>query len=420
MLKIKSDTNGCGWDEVSRRLAELGYHRSAKKCKEKFKNVYKYHKRTKESERHNNKNYRYFKELELFDILYSPPTETTPIGISKTETAMDTPMITNPLMVVHDISTPCSISKPSSEIMTSTSASTTSSSEGNGNRKKGKFVDCFERIIKEVLESQEKMQKMFIDALEKQENDRIAREEAWKAQELARLEREQEMWEQERSASAARDATIVALLQKISDQGTHFQLPEILLTPNSNTQIFNPSPSQKIVVKRENKNAKNLTQASPSRWPKPEIEALIRIRTELDMKYQDTGLKGPLWEEVSLSMKKIGYYRNAKRCKEKWENINKYFRRVRESNKRRSEDSSTCTYFNLLESIYEKKHKKFDDSGDNVKPEDILMQMQQQQQRIEFAVREDGESENVGQNQEDNGNDYQFIADNIYSMTNMQ
>ena len=35
------------WDQVSRKLAELGYHRSAKKCKEKFENIYKYHRRTR-------------------------------------------------------------------------------------------------------------------------------------------------------------------------------------------------------------------------------------------------------------------------------------------------------------------------------------------------------------------------------------
>ncbi|KAM1036072.1 hypothetical protein FF1_039144 [Malus domestica] len=36
------------WKEVPKKLAALGYHRSAKKCKEKFENVYKYHRRTKE------------------------------------------------------------------------------------------------------------------------------------------------------------------------------------------------------------------------------------------------------------------------------------------------------------------------------------------------------------------------------------
>ncbi|XP_038708577.1 uncharacterized protein LOC120003632 [Tripterygium wilfordii] len=31
------------------------------------------------------------------------------------------------------------------------------------------------------------------------------------------------------------------------------------------------------------------------------------------------GPKGPLWEEISVGMTRLGYKRNSKRCKEKWE-----------------------------------------------------------------------------------------------------
>jgi hypothetical protein len=49
-----------------RKLAVLGYKRSAKKCKEKFENVHKYYKRTKEGRagRQDGKSYRFFTELE--------------------------------------------------------------------------------------------------------------------------------------------------------------------------------------------------------------------------------------------------------------------------------------------------------------------------------------------------------------------
>lgn len=96
---------------------------------------------------------------------------------------------------------------------------------------------------------------------------------------------------------------------------------------------------------------------SSSRWPKAEVQALIRLRTNLDMKYQESGPKGPLWEEISAGMNKIGYNRSAKRCKEKWENINKYFKKVKESNKKRPEDSKTCPYFQQLEVLYKEKAK---------------------------------------------------------------
>jgi hypothetical protein len=51
---------------VGRKLAEEGYNRSGKKCKEKFENVHKYYKRTKESRagRNDGKTYRFFTQLE--------------------------------------------------------------------------------------------------------------------------------------------------------------------------------------------------------------------------------------------------------------------------------------------------------------------------------------------------------------------
>lgn len=96
--------------------------------------------------------------------------------------------------------------------------------------------------------------------------------------------------------------------------------------------------------------------ASSSRWPKTEVHALIQLRMDMDNRYQENGPKGPLWEEISSGMRRLGYNRNPKRCKEKWENINKYFKKVKESNKRRPEDSKTCPYFHQLEAIYRKKH----------------------------------------------------------------
>src|SRR6185437_15113060 len=96
--------------------------------------------------------------------------------------------------------------------------------------------------------------------------------------------------------------------------------------------------------------------ASSSRWPKTEVHALIQLRMDLDMRYQETGPKGPLWEEISSGMRRLGYNRSSKRCKEKWENINKYYKKVKESNKKRPEDSKTCPYFHQLEAIYSRKH----------------------------------------------------------------
>lgn len=96
-------------------------------------------------------------------------------------------------------------------------------------------------------------------------------------------------------------------------------------------------------------------ESSSSRWPKTEVLALINLRSGLDSRYQEAGPKGPLWEEISAGMQQMGYKRSAKRCKEKWENINKYFKKVKESNKKRPEDAKTCPYFHQLDALYRKK-----------------------------------------------------------------
>ncbi|MBA0834109.1 hypothetical protein Goarm_006490 [Gossypium armourianum] len=386
------------WEDVSRKLAELGYNRSAKKCKEKFENVYKYHRRTKEgrSGKSNGKNYRFFEQLEALD--HHP--SLVPPASGDINTSVE------PLNVIHD-AIPFSVRNPASNFNeTSTSTTSSSSKESDGTRKKKrKLTDFFERLMREMMEKQENLQKKFIEAIEKSEQDRMAREEAWKVQELARLKRERELLVQERSIAAAKDAAVLAFLQKFSDQTTSVQLPDISF------------PVEKVVDWQENSNgSESYMHLSTSRWPKDEVEALIRLRTNLDMQYQDAGPKGPLWEEISTAMKKLGYDRSAKRCKEKWENMNKYFKRVKESNKKRPEDSKTCPYFHQLDALYKEKTKRIDGSGYELKPEELLMHMMgaQEEQLHQESAAEDVESENVNQNREENrnaeGDAYQIVA----------
>lgn len=284
--------------------------------------------------------------------------------------------------------------------------------------------------MKKVIEKQENLQRKFLDAIEKCEQDRMAREEAWKMQELDRIKRERELLMQERSIAAAKDAAVLSFLQKFSEQTSSVQLSENQTIPVQLTEN-QISPVEIVVKAQENNSPQNFVHMSSSRWPKEEIEALIRLRTNLDMQYQENGPKGPLWEEVSAAMKKLGYNRNAKRCKEKWENMNKYFKRVRENNKRRADDSKTCPYFHQLDALYKVKTRKVDNSvncGQEMKPEELLMHMmgsQEERQQQESATTEDGESENVDQNQEgDRENDdedgYRIVANDPSAVAIME
>ncbi|CAJ2629868.1 unnamed protein product [Trifolium pratense] len=538
LLRIRSDMDttfrdasvkGPLWDEVSRKLAELGYHRSAKKCKEKFENVYKYHKRTKDGRggKSDGKTYRFFDQLEALDHFHNPPsnhpqpqnqpqisaptiappqvvTTTATISIPIAEpatipmslrpvvnTTLSIPNASVPLipMPQNNIVTTQSImnmnqtipSNPSTNFQPSTinpatiaslpsfpnistdlfsnsmassySTSSDDTMEEGSRKRKRKWTNFFERLMKEVIEKQEDLHKRFLEAIEKREQDRMAREEAWREQEMQRINREREILAQERSVSAAKDAAIMSFLQKIAEQQNLGQALNIINiaqpppppqqqpqkqrsaaaaattplppapTPISVVQQVqaHPPPSSKPapptapqqqqqsvtnmeIVKVDN-NGENFMGVSPSRWPKVEVQALINLRTSMDNKYQENVPKGPLWEEISSAMKNLGYNRNAKRCKEKWENINKYFKKVKESNKKRPEDSKTCPYFHQLDALYKEKGKGDNSGGSGgssqvVKPDNmtapLMVRPEQQwppQQEEDRMNRDRGEEE---------------------------
>ncbi|XP_010539733.1 PREDICTED: trihelix transcription factor GT-2 [Tarenaya hassleriana] len=434
LLKIRSDMDtafrdasvkGPLWDEVSRKMSELGYSRSSKKCKEKFENVFKYHKRTKEGRtgKSEGKTYRFFDQLEALENQSSsmvhhhqpqtqtqmPPrhhqhnnnnnsivfsatltqpaaanAENPPPGVALTTVTSAMPL-PNTAVAFTQPPVPTSLNPTfhggsgdflSDSTYSSSSTSTSSDVEiGGGTRKKRKrkWKDFFERLMKQVVEKQEELQRRFLEAVEKRERERMVREEAWRMQEMARINREREILAQERSMAAAKDAAVMKFLQKLSENtnvSQSIQLPPQPQPqqppPQTQTQTPQPQPqpqtqlavtARAIDMTKTDNGDQNFTPASSSRWPKVEIEALIKLRTNLDSKYQENGPKGPLWEEISAGMRRLGFNRSSKRCKEKWENINKYFKKVKESNKKRPEDSKTCPYFHQLDALYRERNK---------------------------------------------------------------
>ncbi|CAN1235001.1 Trihelix transcription factor GT-2 [Linum perenne] len=478
------------WEEVSRKLGELGYKRSAKKCKEKFENVYKYHKRTKDGRtaKHDGKSYRFFQELEAFDgghqqppprpplpalpwattttaanshqimstippsvatsfnFSITPPhhsqTNLSPTAVTPAEPISSSqPLNPSPQSVFHPSYRHHTVSATAHLFSSSTSSSTASDEEmeqkGTTKSRKRKLREFLHRLTKDVIRKQEELQKKFLETVEKLDRERLDRESAWRNQEMNRINREHEILIQERSTAAAKDAAVLALIQKVSGNGgaaagagsliaplPQLSFPRIEINAEAPTTAVTsstvtvsvaggahvvPSPPQLSIPTRIQINGeahpppptaamaisggggagvvasppqlslqfsprpakvpKTATMAADSaaaaaaassRWPKTEVHALIGLRTRLDEKYQENGPKGPLWEEISSEMKKLGYNRSSKRCKEKWENINKYFKKVKESSRKRTEDSKTCPYFHQLDALYREKSKVID------------------------------------------------------------
>lgn len=430
LLKIRSEMDalfrdaslkGPLWEEISRKLADLGYQRSGKKCKEKFENVQKYYKRTKDGRagRQDGKSYRFFSQLEALHNHHSNNNNNNNLhnsgsignntnnarnnhshALSSGAGAPVRPQPPPPIVLTNNNTAGASAS--AGELNRNSGAATNSvvlkqtadysagnlsfSSESSEDeeydeqmdsrkRKRGsstteKMMLFFEQLIKQVMERQENMQQKFLETIEKREQDRMIREEAWKRQEMARLNREHEIMAQERALATSRDTAFIAFFQKIT--GQTFQVPVMAPVAQSTTTINNTVPlpthethpvrdavathHQRDTTQDVNVDQTELTfDPNSSRWPKPEVHALIKLRTGMEPRYQDAGPKGPLWEEISAGMARLGYSRSAKRCKEKWENINKYYKKVKESNKKRPEDAKTCPYFHQLEQLYKKK-----------------------------------------------------------------
>ena len=210
----------------------------------------------------------------------------------------------------------------------------------------------FERLVQRLMEHQEGLHRQFLDAMERRERDRAARDEAWRRQEAEKFAREAAARAKDRASAAAREQAIVAYLEKLSGEA-------VVLPPPDDAASHDAAAAG--VVGRElvpydggaDASTKPVVMSPSSRWPKHEVEALIRVRSGLDGRFQEPGLKGPLWEEVSTRMAAAGYGgRSAKRCKEKWENINKYFRKAKESGKKRPAHAKTCPYFDELDRLY--------------------------------------------------------------------
>ncbi|KAL3355039.1 hypothetical protein AABB24_019228 [Solanum stoloniferum] len=216
-----------------------------------------------------------------------------------------------------------------SRILEAEFSSSSDDSEEHLNTKSLKL--SVEDMVKKLMDKQEQMHKQLIEMLEKKEEERIIREEAWKQQEVERAKRDVEL----RAEETSRNLALIAFLENLL--GEDFQIPkssEVTSVVKDEGEVHGSDPCNR-------------------RWPKSEVQALVSVRTCLDHKFLK-GAKGSVWEEVADGLGKMGYIRTAKKCKEKWENINKYYKRTIDSGKTRPKNYRSCPYFHELDSLYKK------------------------------------------------------------------
>ncbi|XP_008813676.2 trihelix transcription factor PTL-like [Phoenix dactylifera] len=347
------------WDEVSRIMAEEnGYQRSGRKCREKLENLYKYYKKTKEGKagRQDGKHYRFFRQLEALYGGNNNAITNKPLLHATTSSA--TQANNEPLQALYE-----SLVLSNSTEFGSSSTEEDGGEEGEdqntilafqsneldmekGTRSFKRSRNSWQSKIKEFvdiqvrrfMEVQEAWLEKMLNTLEQMEQERISREEAWRKQEAARLDREYRLWASEKAWIEARDSAIMEALEKISRREMKPQFREFASIGILEGDVNHNGMESEIAH----------GNLSSRRWLDSEI---IGLKASIKSKLQEGGhAKGDLWEEISAAMACLGYDPSSKGCKDKLEEINDYFRKTKECNKKRRENKRTCPYYKNLES----------------------------------------------------------------------
>ncbi|XVF57265.1 hypothetical protein PTKIN_Ptkin06aG0191200 [Pterospermum kingtungense] len=426
LLRIRSSMENWfpefSWEHVSRKLAELGFKRSAEKCKEKFEEESRYFNTINCS-----KSYRIYGELEEF-CQQADDEKNKSLEKSREDDDQDNMGHNN---LEDDSRNNYNASDQDNEKVVESVAN----HNKRRSQKKFEMLKGFcEDIVNKLMAQQEELQNKLIEDMVKRDEEKVAREEAWKKQEMDRMNHELELRAKEQAVAGDRQAMIIKFLSKFSfkkqclgrsnieglvkvpsehpnpsstssslvpgaaqnpnpniadNQTRNKQTKPISMAENQAPQNPNPkapaSSSSAQALAPQNPNSVN-SQSNPlvpptspltvnkaprnplpnhkedpagKRWPRDEVLALINLRCSLynngdnsDKEGAAAAIKGPLWERISQGMLELGYKRSAKRCKEKWENINKYYRKTKDVNKKRSLDCRTCPYFHQLSTLY--------------------------------------------------------------------
>lgn len=85
-------------------------------------------------------------------------------------------------------------------------------------------AEFFGKLVQQVMDHQENLQKKFMEVIERLDEERREREEVWRNQELAHFERESEARVKEKALAMSREAMIVSYLEKFTGERINFPL----------------------------------------------------------------------------------------------------------------------------------------------------------------------------------------------------
>ncbi|KAL3532055.1 hypothetical protein ACH5RR_005576 [Cinchona calisaya] len=341
----EANQKGPLWDEVSRIMSEEhGYQRSGKKCREKFENLYKYYKKTKEGKagRQDGKHYRFFRQLEALCGETSNPAASVsenhhPLGNStircnapNNSTSISNQKLSDSLSLTNssDFDTTSSDDSDDLNVAADNDSNDKRKKRSKGKRSwKAKIRDFIDSQMRKLMEKQEAWLEKMMKTIEQKEQERLLREEEWRKQEAARVEKEHKFWENERNWIESRDAAMMEALQKLTGK-----------------ELVKPSlpDDQELIIAAELQCITKNQKDKGDNWPECEITRLIQMRTNMEPRFQQMGCPEEiLWEEIAAKMACLGYDRTPLMCKDKWDSISSYLRKC---SKKRKENSRFCCY----------------------------------------------------------------------------
>ncbi|XP_015088041.1 trihelix transcription factor PTL-like [Solanum pennellii] len=358
----EANQKGPLWDEVSRIMSEEhGYQRTGKKCREKFENLYKYYKKTKEGKagRQDGKHYRFFRQLEALYGETSNNISSTSTDILHQGSHFPYNSVNNMSQDPHNFHHHQASKLSDSMSLSNSSELNTSSSDDSdhhdkkkrrGKRSlKAKIKDFIDGQMRKLMEKQEEWMDKMMKMIEHKEQERILREEEWRKQETIRIEKEHSFWANERAWIETRDAALMEAVNKLSGK-------------DLKSTSSNPRSLDEEMVEIHNRNGDvtdSLKDDVDQHWPDSEITRLIQLRTSMESRFQQLGISSSindhdhdhdhdndnsnnhdhvLWEEISAKMAILGYDKSATMCKKRWGSINSYLMKC---NKKRKDQNST-------------------------------------------------------------------------------
>ncbi|KAK8621066.1 hypothetical protein V6N13_067509 [Hibiscus sabdariffa] len=289
----EANQKGPLWDEVSRiMMEEHGYQRSGKKCREKFENLYKYYKKTKEGKagRQDGKHYRFFRQLEA---LYGDTCNNNGVSGQETHLVGTSSQFHGSQAnqeMYHSQKLCDSLSLSSSfrfDTCSSDNNELSTAKKRGSKRWKAKIKELIDSQVGLLMERQEAWLVKLTKMLEKNEEERVLREEQWRKEEASRIDREHKFWAKERAWMEARDAALMDALQNLNAKQ----------------------------LKSENHNEK------ADGWEEAEVSKLIHLRTAMEARFQQGGFPEEvlLWEEIGAKMGCLGFERSGLMCRDKWD-----------------------------------------------------------------------------------------------------